>query len=422
MGADLGRTSAMSWFQLPENSTLVLKGQYPHARMMSLVLYDERGQVVDSIYDGAIDPDVNSENPFRRGIRRDVTQRNYTLHIVSGQPPASQRPFNTLYTHAKPDTAMAIDLRVYMPDQNRDWTGDGGLPQIELKTASQGVLPEKEACRVTASARRGQALPAQGWWPRIWLALNQLPWKETSRSPAEDFDVLGMQRFFNTEFNMAQSYIPLLEIVQDYLPNAFRPEQRSTPWSDPYTSFGHAAISQVFGKVYVVQGRLPTTPRTWDQPNQPMSDASEMRYWSLCTSAFPVTGQTTDCVHDENLRTLLDSQGQYTVVVSRLNERPNNATERCGVQWLEWGHGDGVPGGSRSYGALINRYTLVDQEFKRGWTEVDVPRRERQVMGPYRPMVLNLTDKERFELLGCPVSGLVLDRLKTGKDRSWRRR
>ncbi len=43
-------------------------------------------------------------------------------------------------------------------------------------------------------------------------------------------------------------------------------------------------------------------------------------------------------------------------------------------------------------------------------------------MGAYRPFVVNLTDKERFELLGCPVSAVVIERLKTGKDRSWRRR
>ena len=206
------------------------------------------------------------------------------------------------------------------------------------------------------------------------------------------------------------------------MPVAFRPDVRDPAWSDPYTRFGYAEISQVFGKVFVVQGRLPTTPRTWDQPTNPMSDSTEMRYWSLCTSSFPITGLTTDCVHDENLRTLLDTQGQFNVVVSRLADRPNNATERCGVQWLEWGHGDGVPGGARGYGALINRYTLVDPEFKRGWGDVESPSRERQTLGPNRPFVLNLTDKERFELLGCPVSGVVLDRLRTGKDRSWRRR
>ena len=201
-----------------------------------------------------------------------------------------------------------------------------------------------------------------------------------------------------------------------------KPEIRPQPFSDPYTQFGYGLINQLYAKVFVVQGRLPTTPRTHDQTNLPMSDNYEMRYWSLCTSSFPVTGLTTDCLHDENLRTLLDAQNQYTVVVSRLSERPNNATPRCGVQWLELGHGDGVPSGSRSYSALINRFTLSDPEFKRGWSDVDAPKRERQVMGAYRPFVVNLTDKERFELLGCPVSAVVIERLKTGKDRSWRRR
>ncbi|MEY2659104.1 MAG: hypothetical protein RLZZ123_276 [Pseudomonadota bacterium] len=419
--ADLGRTSSMSWFQLPEAGQLVLKGQYPHARMMSLTLYDEKGQVLDRTYDAALEPDGGSSNPYRRGVRRDIGLRNYTVFVVNGKAPAANRPYNTLYTQRKPGEAIGIDLRIFVPDQDRDWTGGVGLPKISLKVGEQ-VLDEDSACIRTLTEMRGLGLPNQGLSPKVWLALNELPWKEVSKSPADDFDFLGMQRFFNMEFSTLQSYVPLLELIQEYIPSLVKPEIRPQPFSDPYTQFGYGLINQLYAKVFVVQGRLPNTPRTHDQTTLPMSDNYEMRYWSLCTSSFPVTGLTTDCLHDENLRTLLDAQNQYTVVVSRLSERPNNATPRCGVQWLELGHGDGVPSGSRSYSALINRFTLSDPEFKRGWSDVDAPKRERQAMGAYRPFVVNLTDKERFELLGCPVSAVVIERLKTGKDRSWRRR
>ncbi|MCX8521363.1 MAG: hypothetical protein ORN28_07480 [Rhodoferax sp.] len=424
--ADLGRTSSMSWFKLPPGGKLELTGEFPHARMLSKVLYTEQGQVADSTYDAAIDPDQGSENPYRRGVRRDTPKRAYTLTIVNGKPPVdTTRPLNTLYTYAAPGVPMALDMRVYVPDQDRDWTGGVGLPRIKLKLANDQILPEAEACAQTAVPQRGKGISVTGWWPRVWLALNQLPWKEVSRSPAEDFDAKGMERFFNVEFTMAQSYLPALQLVQDYLqkhlPKLFRAEFRPLPWSDPYTQFGYAGFNQLFGKVFVAQGRLPNTPRTWDQTKQPMSDNMDMRYWSLCTSSFPVTNLTTDCVNDENLRTLLDAQGQYTVVVSRLADRPNNAAERCGVHWLQWGHGDGVAGGSRGYGALIDSHVLPDLEFKHGWGEVEAPRQEKPVMGAIRPFVMNLTDKDRFELLGCPISGVIIDRLKQGKDRSWRR-
>ncbi|MDI9332512.1 MAG: hypothetical protein QM527_14625 [Alphaproteobacteria bacterium] len=419
--ADLGRTSALTWFKLPSEGKLVLQGQFPHARLLSLVAFDERGQALDWVADHAIEPDGGSENPFRRGVRRDTPKRNYTLTIVSGKPPAANRPANTLYTQNASGTPIALQLQVYVPDRDRDWTGGVGLPQVALHLPTKQILAEKETCEQTLVSQRGKPQPKSGWWPNVWLALNQLPWRDETRSPAEYFDATAMRRFFSLEYTALSSYVPLLDLFLDYFPQYVHPDVREMSWSDPYTQFGYTPLNLAYGRIYAVQGRLPSTPRSWDQPNSPMSDQAEMRYWSLCTSSFPVTGTVVDCVHDENLRTLLDPQGNFTVVVSRLADRPQNATERCGVLWLEAGHGDAVPGGSKSYAALINRHTLVDPEFKRTWSEVESPRKERQVFGVSRPVVLNQTDKDRFELLGCPVSTISLDRLRLILEKDRRR-
>jgi hypothetical protein len=109
-----------------------------------------------------------------------------------------------------------------------------------------------------------------------------------------------------------------------------------------------------------------------------------MRYWSLCTVTAPAAGNTVDCVFDENVQPVVDRQGYFNVVVSRAIDRPANATEKCGVTWMEYGNGDGIPGGSQDFGALINRHTVVNPKFQHSWFNV------KKVGG-------------EAEALGCPV-------------------
>ena len=70
---------------------------------------------------------------------------------------------------------------------------------------------------------------------------------------------------------------------------------------------------------------------------------------------------------------------------------------------MEWGNGDGIPGGSSSYGSIINRHTHVNANFKKSWFAVERPNAEVSAMGEYLPYVVNFHDKARFEALGCPV-------------------
>jgi hypothetical protein len=162
---------------------------------------------------------------------------------------------------------------------------------------------------------------------------------------------------------------------------------------------------------------MPRTPATWDHPSEPVDSGADMRYWSLCTTTAPPVGNTVDCVHDENLRPLLDANGWFTVVVSRAPDRPANAHTRCGVEWIEYGTGDGIPGGSPHFGAVINRHTLVDPGFRHSWFDVKNVRGERDAMGEYLPIVFNLYDKARFEALGCPVDTAKFRAMQTAAQR-----
>jgi hypothetical protein len=147
---------------------------------------------------------------------------------------------------------------------------------------------------------------------------------------------------------------------------------------------------------------LPTTPKTWAGQIENMPSA-DMRYLSICTGTALSTAMTPDCIYDEQLAATADNTGRFAVVISRQEDRPKNATEACGVAWIDMGNGDGVVGGSPDYGVVINRHTLVNDNFKNSWFAVSKPGTERQAMGDYLPYALNMKDKDRFEALGCPV-------------------
>lgn len=392
---DTGNTFSTAWFRIPAGARIVVKGEFPHMRHWSFVTYSENGVPRDALNDIDIAPDAGSFNPFRVGVRRDAQPRRYSFSIANGQPP-SPRPANTVYTLAEPGVAIGMHMRNYVPDRSIDWTGGVGVPQVELHLADGKVLAGPEACAATEAPLRGQQVPLTVPKP-LWLALNHLLWRPSDHTPARNFEVAAMQKFYNREHLLLQTFFPAL-------PSDGLAVEKGGFWSNPVTRYGFTYLSQAYGKVYVVHGKMPSTPRTWSGDAAPVNQQADMRYWSLCTSTAPPAGNTVDCVHDENVRPLLDPKGHYNVVVSRAIDRPANATEQCGVAWMEYGNGDGIPGGSPDFGAVINRHTLVNPAFKNSWFDVKTVHSEVNALGPYLPMVINLHEKARFEALGCPVN------------------
>ena len=109
-----------------------------------------------------------------------------------------------------------------------------------------------------------------------------------------------------------------------------------------------------------IQARLPTTPQTY--AGQRRMGSGQLRFWSLCSGESRVTLRTHDCVSDRELP--IDSGRRYTVVVSEAADRPSNATESCGVSWVDWGeNGDGAgdPDYGRQGGQAGARPALLDR-------------------------------------------------------------
>jgi hypothetical protein len=391
---DIGNTFSTAWFRIPAGAKIVMKGDFPHMRHWSFVTYTEEGVPRDGIHDIEIEPDPGSFNPFRPGVRRDAQPRRYTISIVNGNPP-KPRPPNTIYTLAEPGVAVGMHMRNYVPDRSIDWTGGVGVPRVELHLVDGKVLGEQEACAATDAPLRGKQVPVTVS-RKLWLALNSLPWRPADRTPAANVEVAPMVKFYNREHLILDTFFPVI-------PSDWLAVEKGGFWSNPVSRYGFAYLSQAYGKVYVVHGKMPSTPSTWDGDPAPMKQDVDMRYWSLCTSTAPPIGNTVDCVTDENVRPIIDKQGNFSVVVSRATDRPSNATEKCGVTWIEFGTGDGIPGGSKDFGALLNRHTLVNPKFQNSWFNVKKVHGEAEALGPYLPHVINLHDRARFEALGCPV-------------------
>ncbi len=391
---DTMNTFSTAWFRIPAGAKIVVKGEFPHMRHWSFTTYTDDGVPRDSIDDAQIEPDPGSFNPFRRGVPRDASPRKFTFAIASGEPPAN-RPPNTVYTLAEPGTAVGMHMRNYVPDRSTDWAGAVALPQVELHTADGKVLTGDAACAATDAPLRGKQVPLTV--PKTtWMALNSLPWRPADRTPAHAFEVEAMEKFYNREYLILKTFFPPLAL------DRFAVEKGGF-WSNRATRYGYKYVSQAYGKVYAVQGKMPRTPQTWSGDPAPMDQDADMRYWSICTTNAPPTGNTVDCLFDEAVRPTVDRQGNFTVVVTRAPDRPANATEQCGVAWMEWGNGDGIPGGAQDFGAIINRHTHVNPKFRKNWFAVSRPGSEAEALGEYLPYVVNFHDKERFEALGCPV-------------------
>jgi hypothetical protein len=141
---------------------------------------------------------------------------------------------------------------------------------------------------------------------------------------------------------------------------------------------------------------MPTTPATlaWEPT---MNGNVDMRYWSLCNDQSIATTAVTDCLNDEQVP--VDFQHGYTIVLSLPQDRPTNATRRCGVAWMNWGTaGDGLARPRTDL--LIMRNVLANATFTQAIQDIQTPGTERAVMGPYLPTDTYETAAQ-FEAIGC---------------------
>ncbi len=160
------------------------------------------------------------------------------------------------------------------------------------------------------------------------------------------------------------------------------------------------------GKVLVLTGKLPRTPRTYN--GETVMEDGELRFFSITHYADTILDYGGVC--DAQIAT--DEEGRYIIVMSRAKDRPANAKPEYGVTWNDWG-----PSSATQY--FLIRFMSVAPEWRETgktpdmnnlpWEKADwaQPGYDRDLIGNNRPgalgdwhPVLHYMSKEEFERLG----------------------
>ena len=166
---------------------------------------------------------------------------------------------------------------------------------------------------------------------------------------------------------------------------------------DPTTEYMINFLSREFGPVYVFRAKLPTFPDTF--AGRKTMPEGQVAYWSVVTVASAPSGELWDGVFD--MQVPLDKDGYYTIVVSRREDRPKNATREDGAAWIDWGPGEGLddPRNRKDWGMLIMRFMVPQKDWEHSPAKVPKPGMEAEIMGSYYPQGYYTTKKE-FEADG----------------------
>ena len=296
--------------------------------------------------------------------------------------------------------------RTYLSDQGSDGAGWGpadasfvgrGLPTYSGTLADGTKLSAAQVIKRFGRPFVGatkQPITAEQW-EMLLHAKNNDPTLDSATAPARQDP--KWEKYWNIKYSIV---------------GAFKtPEERAKiPYAsamdgggDPETQYMLLTLSRKFGPVYVMQGKMPTFPNTYAGAGgkglEIMPDA-QTQYWSLVSCEAAPSGQIVDGLTD--MQVPLDKDRNYTIVYSRKEDRPKNATLENGVAWIEWSpRGEGIdsPKNRADFGMLMLRIMANNPNWKQSQDHVTRPGTEEAVMGPYYPHGY-YTTKADFEANG----------------------
>ena len=393
-------------FTVPEGARLYLEGTFPHSRYMSLISYDGRGAPIESLADYLIVPDENSMNPFVEGASRNHKQRSYTVEILNLPSEIrrkegvkldlqtdirgadSQKEIvqsNSLNATQYGQGQQSIVYRIYVPDKDQDELGGVPLPEFILVLNNGQELRGEEACNALHANQLAQiTTDAIGLPMTTYSKLLNQPGKPNTW-PATVPPTWYLQ--YDRDF--------LLGIYTGQPPKSFR---KSTGGFYPNldNNYVRTIINRKHGKIFVLRGKLPTTPKTYH--GDELMTKGDMVYWSICSNQGFANTRVNDCLFDEQVP--VNQNGEYTIIVSRKEDRPRNAYPECGVGWLPMADdGDGAIDEDAT--VIQIRNMLASPDFKHAIQNVDEIGKEKEIMGPYLPTSFYTTTGAFEVLLPC---------------------
>jgi hypothetical protein len=324
---------------------MVIQGQFPKARYTSFITYTEKGEIVDSILDYKILPDLDSRNPFVPGQASSNTGRafnqTYTITIGRGLSPGNTRNLlanatdtsrNLLGVTTASDLGFVI-YRIYVSNDPNDDEGDVGLPRITLIGHDDSRHPLQECSPPQPPQTEAGAL-VQELLDYGFLA-------------AADFFVANAIEGGNLNLGSTDgancpspTCAPTTGQVSFAIPaktGGYFPNVANKYIASPDLCFRS-------GMAVVVRGKAPAFPDTinnrpvWQPPGQ--FEKIDLRYWSMCNNdqqkPFPVVED--GCAADYATR--LDASGYYTYIVAEgkgLLKDVQPSWIPADVTWLPWG-------------------------------------------------------------------------------------
>jgi hypothetical protein len=395
---DEGAVYWLALYSIPEEGDyLSFEHEFAHSRYMSATTYGVAGGVIDYLTDRDFVPNSGSTNPFVEGTPRNDPQRRYVLRIASGDPVEDSGPAteNILYdgTSAAGDITVMF-YRLYATDADTDIAGDAGLPRVTLYMKDGSIAQGQEAC------------------DQLVIPYDPAPFY----IPPEVYaDLRGGSDPSENPTIFRSSYGQTFQFRCD-----FGGDCSNNPPRDPYAGFGnpdaaymYSFLNREYGEVLVLRGRIPEVPQTLDGADAVFME-QELRYWSMCEYEY-YSQKVSGCLFDEQVT--INDDGFYTIVTTRGEDRPENATEECGVSFIPWpldGDGFGIVEGRESNpndAYMTIRNILPAEDFDQVIQNTSVSGDEEEVMGEHLPKGQYFT-KAEFEGLGCnPWLALPYDQM-----------
>jgi hypothetical protein len=390
---------------IPAGGKIVLHGQFPHSRFFSLTASSTLGVIRGHLYDIEIKPDPGSTNPFLRGADRNARHRSYTVTIVDQPDPgAGHEQPNTLYAgvagQAPGAGPFVVAERVYLPDRGRDFSGGVGEPAASY-VAANGTTSTGQAACTTLSTKPG-ASNLINFNPILFPESKIQSLLALSKSPEHPAVKQAVwYKYFGPSWLLAPYYAG----TSDARMISTLPLSATGLGANPANGYVFTWLDRSFGpnhhghNIAVLHGKLPITPATYaGEPR--MQGGTQLRYWSMCNSEGLPSGKTTGpCLADEE--TPINAQRYYTIVVSLPQDRPTNATDKCGVAWMNWGRtGDGYTRPRSTLMIMRNLSTTAHPSFPNAVQNIATPGAVKSTMGAYLPTV-TYTTAAGFQQHGC---------------------
>lgn len=274
---------------------LRISGKFPHARFLSFNFGDISSMdMVGSLTDYEIIPELGSQNPFQNEINRQTTDRDYTFWLL---PEGSNIDKENGFQIPENTNRFQMTIRVYGADQSQNALG-GELPKIEafkLSSLEAGKLEITDCPSHSSKSAEAQS----GGMLNIIVRLFKRNY------PPQEYDAGKTIRFFRTPVPKGATEMNGAHIV-----------------SKLDTSHGDVAIIKV---------RVPQYPKTRDGRGVFKQD-DEIRYMSICSydSIIPIYFSL-GCVFDEGMKI---NEESMAVVVFSSDDRIRQKTESLGLNFL----------------------------------------------------------------------------------------